>query len=245
MMNDEHPRRRLLAPCHRSNLRGAAFTLIELMVVVSIIGILSALLLPALNNARETAMRVGCVNLERQLAQASQGYVNDSDGWWMRGNAVYGLANTLLLDNLGSAICPEDRRFWGSSFICPKAAGALNWTWTSGGRKYCYSGLSWGMTYYSAGGATFLPFKVSQVAQPWNRALLNDATDTVLTPEKTYYPGYYALRREAPSSVGMNITAYRHPGQTTNLVFFDGHLETRDWKTVYGSRYVTHGIDGL
>ena len=52
----------------------AAFTLVELLVVITIIGMLMALLLPAVNSAREAARRVDCANRERQVAQAAQLY---------------------------------------------------------------------------------------------------------------------------------------------------------------------------
>src|SRR4051812_40004946 len=56
----------------RDHNRG--FTLVELLVVIAIIGILVALLLPAIQAAREAARRTQCTNNVAQLAKAAMNY---------------------------------------------------------------------------------------------------------------------------------------------------------------------------
>src|SRR5688572_12861903 len=84
-----------------------AFTLVELLVVIGIIGVLVALLLPSLNKARDSARTVKCASNLRQLGYAASMYTNENKGYLLYPRPT-----------------PIERRCWFTA-IDPYLAGVL------------------------------------------------------------------------------------------------------------------------
>ena len=64
-----------------------SFTLIELLIVISIIAILAAMLLPALNSARKKAQSASCLSKHKQIGIGILMYVNDYEYYPIASNA--------------------------------------------------------------------------------------------------------------------------------------------------------------
>ena len=75
---------------------GAAFTLIELLLVIAIIAILAALLLPALASAQAKGKRTVCLDNLKQAALSFQMYTADNDGKLAQNYPLAGACQRLL-----------------------------------------------------------------------------------------------------------------------------------------------------
>lgn len=111
----------------------AAFTLIELLLVIAIVAILAALLLPALSNAQSRGQQVACCNHLKQLAIAVHMYTADNDGRlpensptvpWVAGNMkVAGDATNSTLLRLGKLFPYASQT---SIYHCPSDSSQLS-----------------------------------------------------------------------------------------------------------------------
>ncbi|MEM1211584.1 MAG: DUF1559 domain-containing protein [Planctomycetota bacterium] len=234
----------------RPGTRHYGFTLIELLVVISIIALLIAILLPALQGARDAAKRTLCLSNLRQLGTMINIYANDYDGlpplagddgglnpWHAQS---WGSRLALHLDPGGFELNPaapawRAREVYfasnaGQIYNCPFNDWALNPDLTTNGAEASKSYRASAPLFGGAsGGGTFITRSISEVPNPSRSYALIEhwsGGNVDTTPN----PAAYVWRssndfKGNPDWGGLNFPS--HPGtEDSSYLYVDGHVES-------------------
>ena len=203
----------------RPQVKHQSFTLIELLVVIAIIAILAAILLPALNSARERGRTASCTSNLKQLGSKIAFYTDENEGYYC---GPFNSGGTATWENW---MTTWGREFGLKTLNGPEQRGEdihscqsiQDWETNIGTKAGHFSpGWAYGMNtvFMLFSGGKEGPFtgamKNTHIKDASSRYILGDAQNYQL------YPG-------AANHSSIYVASDRHNSQA-NYLFFDGHV---------------------
>jgi prepilin-type N-terminal cleavage/methylation domain-containing protein/prepilin-type processing-associated H-X9-DG protein len=192
------------------------FTLIEVLVVVAIIGILSAIIFPVFSRAREKSRQATCANNLRQIALATQMYSADNNGKYPFWFNEFRESNPLPSNKPGIGWAVRISPYIKSNaiFQCPTdsvpASDDPDAALIIGQPSFCDYGYNLGLSNESE----------SRFGMP---------TKTIAFQDDLPLPAWSMMHTQDER----NPDAMRHSG-SANYAFVDGHVKWLPFDSVYG-----------
>lgn len=195
------------------NIGRTIFTLVELLVVVSIMIILISMLLPAIKKVRQSANNIVCSNNLRQWNIGNSTYADTFNGFIFPHkmcNYMGTSSDTVWFDWsswLRDTLLPNAN--YAKYFRGESINGCPSHNSSEFAVKYTMKYYSYGVSYYISNPPPETLYKLTQIRNPGKIIFISDMDDATMAP------GYKF--QNSPERVG-----YQHLGKT-NCLFIDGH----------------------
>jgi len=205
------------------------FTLVELLTVISVIAILTALLMPALSKAKQSVRSAACANNERQIGQAFSMYINDYNGYFPKAGDWMTVAVLPPLYNwpyVWGTLAPPVKEYGVLYCMTDQNPGLRNYSY--GGEKRFY--FSYGYNYLNLGGGVLMNggVQLNKISTPSSKAAITDSSGTGMNQDGPSCPYFY---------YGTSFTgtwSIRH-SLGSNVLYVDGHVKWDAYKFLFGN----------
>lgn len=233
--------------------RRSAFTLIEILVVISIIAILISILMPTLQSAREVARQAVCLSNLRQISLGINTYAIDNGGYYPSSRGYGAVPPTDAFAYSWEAMLQQDGYIPGrpteatAVWHCPSDPLETIWTWGTrrsyGGNRGHWSHMYgwWGGFPYTSGICTA---RTETIKQPSDFFLLMEAAESASVPA-TIGRSIFGYNSSCMVDEDNQLSMHRPPTEVMpsylapssgNFGFADGHAAWLDQQALIANR---------